>query len=66
MLTYSIVGSPETVRTALQRFMALTDADELMVVSHIFDHQARVRSYEILADVARSLQSEQAATIESA
>ncbi|MEJ0092295.1 MAG: LLM class flavin-dependent oxidoreductase [Methylocella sp.] len=66
MLTYSIVGSPETVRAGLQRFMALIDANELMIVSHIFDHQARVRSYEILADIARSLQSEQAATIKSA
>ncbi len=55
MLTYSIVGSPETVRSGLQRVLSETNADELMVVSNIHDHAARVRSYEIVADVARSI-----------
>jgi luciferase family oxidoreductase group 1 len=55
MLTYSIVGSPETVRTGLERFAATTGADELMVVSAIYDHAARLRSYEIVADAARDL-----------
>jgi luciferase family oxidoreductase group 1 len=49
-LTHSIVGSPETVREGVERFAELTGADELMVVSNIYDHDARVRSYEILAD----------------
>ena len=53
MLKYSIVGSPETVRTGLERFVALTKADELMVVSSIYDHAARIRSYEIVAEMAR-------------
>jgi luciferase family oxidoreductase group 1 len=52
MLEYSIVGSPETVRRELERFVALTEADELMIVSSVYDHAARVRSYEIVADVA--------------
>jgi len=51
-LACSIVGSPETVRFGLERFAAWTQADELMVVSAIFDPAARRRSYEILADVA--------------
>jgi luciferase family oxidoreductase group 1 len=63
MLTYSIVGSPETVRAGLQRFIALTNADELMVTAPIFDHQARRRSYEILAAIARSMETPRAATI---
>jgi luciferase family oxidoreductase group 1 len=53
MLTHSIVGSPATVREGLDRFVAETKADELMVVTSVFDHDARKRSYEILADVAR-------------
>ena len=53
----SAVGSPETVRAGLQRFIALTNADELMVTAPIFDHQARRRSYEILADIARSTET---------
>jgi luciferase family oxidoreductase group 1 len=52
MLEYSIVGSPETVRRGLESFVALTNADELMVVSSLYDHSARVRSYEIVAEIA--------------
>jgi alkanesulfonate monooxygenase SsuD/methylene tetrahydromethanopterin reductase-like flavin-dependent oxidoreductase (luciferase family) len=52
MLARSIVGSPETVRAGLERFADETGADELMVVTAVHDHDARVRSYEILADVA--------------
>jgi luciferase family oxidoreductase group 1 len=49
-LTYSIVGSPQTVRDGVERLSETTGVDELMVVSNIYDHDARVRSYEILAD----------------
>jgi luciferase family oxidoreductase group 1 len=53
MLRYSIVGGPDTVREGLRRFAATTAADELMVVSNIYDPAARARSYEIVADAAR-------------
>ncbi len=49
---YAIVGSPTTVRNGLERFISETQADELMVVTSVFDHAARVRSLEILAEVA--------------
>jgi luciferase family oxidoreductase group 1 len=52
MLRYAVVGSRDTVRQGLQEFADLTAADELMVVSAIYDHAARLRSYEILAEVA--------------
>ena len=45
----SIVGTPEKVREGLERFAAETGADELMVTSQIFDHAARLRSFEITA-----------------
>ena len=45
----SFVGSTRTVGEGLHRFIAETRADELIVVSHIYDHAARVRSYEIAA-----------------
>jgi len=47
----SIVGSPDSVREDLQTFVERTQADELIVVSHIYDHAARLRSYEVLADM---------------
>jgi luciferase family oxidoreductase group 1 len=54
-LSAAVVGSPETVKRGIEAFARRTNADELMVTSHIFDHAARVRSFEILADVSRDL-----------
>ena len=47
----SFVGSAETVSTQMQDFVEQTRADELIIVSHIYDHAARLRSYEIAASV---------------
>jgi len=49
MMTYSFIGGPAKVRQELQAFVDDTQVDELLAVSHIFDHAARLRSYEILA-----------------
>jgi luciferase family oxidoreductase group 1 len=51
-LSCSVVGGPETVRDGLRAFVASTGADELMVTAQIFDHDARKRSFEILAQQA--------------
>lgn len=48
-LSCSAIGAPGTVRRALEAFVARTGADELMITSQIFDHKARLRSYEITA-----------------
>ena len=52
MLACSIVGSPDTVRDGLERFVGYSGADELMVVSAIFDPLARKKSYSLLAELA--------------
>jgi luciferase family oxidoreductase group 1 len=46
----AIVGSPDTIRRGLRAFAAETGADELMITSQIFDHDARLRSFEIVAN----------------
>ena len=51
MLMYSIAGSPETVRRELDSFVELTRADELMIVTTVYDHAARIRSCEIVANL---------------
>ena len=51
VLSCSAVGSPDTVRQQLEAFIAHTGADELMITSQIFEHAARLRSYEITADI---------------
>ncbi len=50
-LCYACVGAPDTVRSLLREFIELTKADELMVTAQIFDHQARLRSFEIAAEL---------------
>jgi alkanesulfonate monooxygenase SsuD/methylene tetrahydromethanopterin reductase-like flavin-dependent oxidoreductase (luciferase family) len=54
-LAVSFVGTPDTVRRGLQAFADETGADELIVVSQVFDHRARLRSYELTAEVRDSL-----------
>ena len=53
VLSCSAIGSPATVAHQLKAFIERTGADELMLTSQIFDHQARLRSYEIAADIHR-------------
>ncbi|ADO72188.1 LLM class flavin-dependent oxidoreductase [Stigmatella aurantiaca] len=52
-LSCTVAGSPETVRRGVEAFIARTGADELVVTAQIYDHAARLRSYEILASVTR-------------
>ena len=51
MLARSFVGSKQTVQAALNAFIAETGVDELMVACAVYDHAARVRSYELLAEI---------------
>jgi luciferase family oxidoreductase group 1 len=50
----SFVGAPQTVAEGIAAFIERTRADELIVVSHIYDHAARLRSYELTAGVFRN------------
>ena len=49
-LACSAIGSPKTVGRWLTRFAAETSADELMVASQVFDHDERLRSYQLTAE----------------
>jgi len=51
MLKHSIVGAPETVLQDLESFLTMTKADELMIVTSVYNQAARVRSYEIVAEL---------------
>jgi len=51
-LACSVIGGPETVLAGLEAFVASTGPDELMVTAQIFNHDARKRSFGILAEVA--------------
>jgi alkanesulfonate monooxygenase SsuD/methylene tetrahydromethanopterin reductase-like flavin-dependent oxidoreductase (luciferase family) len=51
VLAYSAIGSSQTVARSLEKFIDSTGADELMITSQIFDHAARLRSYELTAEI---------------
>jgi luciferase family oxidoreductase group 1 len=53
MLKYAFVGSKETVRQKTERFLQETRVDELMVVSHMYDHQDRLKSYRLFSEMMK-------------
>jgi luciferase family oxidoreductase group 1 len=56
-LLCSAVGSPETVERRLLNFLEVTQPDEIITTSHIFDHTARLHSFELLAEIRAQLVS---------
>jgi alkanesulfonate monooxygenase SsuD/methylene tetrahydromethanopterin reductase-like flavin-dependent oxidoreductase (luciferase family) len=44
------VGTPDTLEARLMPLIEATQADEVMITSAIYDHAARKRSYELIAD----------------
>ena len=54
-LSVAMVGSLGTVRAALEAFIGRTQADELILVSQVYDHAARLRSYELAATLSQPL-----------
>src|SRR5690606_2469932 len=55
VMACSAIGSPQSVKASFEAFIARTKPDELILASHIYDHAARVRAYEIAADVHRQM-----------
>lgn len=62
-LHYSVAGSPDTIRRYLERLIAITDADELILTANIFEHHARVHSFEIAAGVMKQINGARTAHI---
>ena len=54
VLSCTAIGSRRTVARALHEFVARTGADELMITSQVWDHAARLRSFEIASEAARA------------
>ncbi|MFD2907789.1 LLM class flavin-dependent oxidoreductase [Flavobacterium ardleyense] len=55
MLKYSFIGSKATVKDQVKKFLAETNADELIAVTHIYDANERIRSYELFAELMKEL-----------
>ena len=50
MIRFSVVGSAKTIKSKLQSIVTDLKPDELIVTAQIFDHAARLRSFELLAE----------------
>jgi alkanesulfonate monooxygenase SsuD/methylene tetrahydromethanopterin reductase-like flavin-dependent oxidoreductase (luciferase family) len=49
-LACSVVGDPETIAQGIRAFTERTGADEIMATAMIYDHRARLRSFELTAE----------------
>jgi luciferase family oxidoreductase group 1 len=60
-LAYSVVGTPDVVQEGLKAIISDTKADELMLTAQIYDHDARLRSFEIAADARNRIATQRSA-----
>jgi luciferase family oxidoreductase group 1 len=51
MMTYSFIGSKETIQKGLQTFLDKTQVDEIMIASYIYDQEAKIHSYKIISEL---------------
>jgi luciferase family oxidoreductase group 1 len=54
MTQYAFVGSVQTVKTELESFLERTDVDEIMITSHIYSPEAKMRCYELVAPLFKT------------
>jgi luciferase family oxidoreductase group 1 len=54
MITYFFKGTSDTIQRSLQSFVDATEVDELMIASHLFDHEKKKRSLELIAQLSRT------------
>lgn len=53
MLSLSFIGSPETIKKDFQNFVDQTQIDEIMIISNIYDQQAKIHSYELFSEIMK-------------
>ncbi len=55
MLQLSLIGSPDTIKTKLKSFSEKTGMDEIMLISNIYDQEAKLYSYQLFAEIMRDI-----------
>jgi luciferase family oxidoreductase group 1 len=61
MMRYAVVGAPETVRRGIEIILEDTQADEIIATGSMFEHDARLHSFEIAADVFKQINADRRA-----
>jgi luciferase family oxidoreductase group 1 len=56
MLAVSFIGGPETIESKMVEFLEQTQVDEVIVTSHIFDHDAKLKSYRLFSEILKNAQ----------
>ena len=59
-MRYAAIGGRDTVRKKMREFIYMTNVDEVMVTANIYDHEARLKSFGIAADLFNELGAEKA------
>lgn len=55
MFKYAFIGSKETVKVKVQQFLKETGVNELMVASHMYNHNDRLKSYRLFSEVVKEM-----------
>jgi len=63
MFKYAFIGSKETVKVKIQEFLRETGVEEIMVVSHIYDHGDRIKSFKLLSEIMAELRPQLNSTV---
>jgi alkanesulfonate monooxygenase SsuD/methylene tetrahydromethanopterin reductase-like flavin-dependent oxidoreductase (luciferase family) len=53
MLAYSFIGGPDKIKAKMQAFVAENQIDEVMVTAHIYNHDEKLKSYRIFAELLK-------------
>ena len=59
MLKYTFAGTKETVKKSTEEFIAKTGVDELIVVSNMYNHEDRVKSYRLFSEIMHEINSQE-------
>jgi len=54
MLAYSFIGNPQTIKRQMQEFVNETGINEIMAISNVYEHKAKIHSYELFAELMKS------------
>ena len=54
MLSFSFLGSPNTIKKDMQQFLKQTQVDEIMAISNIYDQKAKLHSYQLFSDLMKN------------
>ncbi|MCC5938182.1 MAG: LLM class flavin-dependent oxidoreductase [Lunatimonas sp.] len=63
MMAYTFVGTPDTVKPALEKFVSQGGVDELMITTNLYDHEERLSSYEMASVLIQSIQPKESKSV---